>query len=183
MGLIFCIVVESSCLLTHNIVPHISWHDLPCPGTTKRYSDFPSMVIFPLLQRKFWIQTWFCNCPQYRCLFHIVFEVRPRYTWSRNDVGSPKSTSLFSTFHIGSFFCFFPPDLVSSTCTDKNSPFSRKTKNNPRILRFFPNSRSGIQISGHSEFLRIFFTNSRNIFHFDLSFIRYCISCLFCAPR
>ena len=30
MELIPCRVVESSCLPTHNIVPHISWHDLPC---------------------------------------------------------------------------------------------------------------------------------------------------------
>ena len=62
MELILCIVVESFCLPTHNIVPHISWHDLPCHRTTKRYSDFPSMVIFQLLLQKFWIQTWFCNC-------------------------------------------------------------------------------------------------------------------------
>ena len=34
--------------------------------------------------------------------------VQPKYTWSRNDVGSPKSTSLLSTFHIGFIFCFFP---------------------------------------------------------------------------
>ena len=32
------------------------------------------MVIFLLLLRKFWIQTWFCNCLQYLCLFYIVFE-------------------------------------------------------------------------------------------------------------
>ena len=29
MELTLCRVVESSCLPTHNIVPHISWHDLP----------------------------------------------------------------------------------------------------------------------------------------------------------
>ena len=32
--------------------------------------------------------------------------VQPKYTWSRKDVGSPKSTSLLSTFHIGSMLCF-----------------------------------------------------------------------------
>ena len=77
MELILCRVVESSCLPTHNIVPHISWHDLPYRRTTKKYTDFPSMVVFQLLLRKFWIQTWFCNCPQYLCLFHIVFECTP----------------------------------------------------------------------------------------------------------
>ena len=48
MELIICRVVESSCLPTHNIVLHITWHDLPCHKTRKRYSDFPSMVIFQL---------------------------------------------------------------------------------------------------------------------------------------
>ena len=77
MELILCRVIESSCLPTHNSVPHISWHDLPCHMTTKNYSDFPSVVIFKLLLRKFRIQKWFCNCQQYLCLFHIVFEYIP----------------------------------------------------------------------------------------------------------
>ena len=46
MELILCRVVESSCLQTHNIVPHISWHDPPCRRTTKKYTDFQSMVMF-----------------------------------------------------------------------------------------------------------------------------------------
>ena len=77
MELVLCIVVESFCLPTHNIVPHISWHDLPYHRTTKKYADFPSMVIFQFLLRKFWIQTWFCNCQWCLCLFHIVFECSP----------------------------------------------------------------------------------------------------------
>ena len=32
---------------------------------------------FPLILRKFAIQTWFCNCPEYLCLFHIVSECTP----------------------------------------------------------------------------------------------------------
>ena len=74
LELILCTVVESFCLPTHNFIPHTSWHDLPCHGTTKRYSDFPSMVIFPLHQRNFWIQTWFCNCTytEKKNLFHGV---------------------------------------------------------------------------------------------------------------
>ena len=35
------------------------------------------MVISLLHPRKFAIRTWFCNCPQYFCLFHIVFECSP----------------------------------------------------------------------------------------------------------
>ena len=77
MELMLCRVVESSCLPTHNIVPHISLHDLPCRRTTKKYEDFPSVVVFQFLPRKFVIQTWFCNCQQYFGLFHSVFEYIP----------------------------------------------------------------------------------------------------------
>ena len=35
-----CRVVESSCLLTHNIVPHTSLHDQPCHKTVEKYEDF-----------------------------------------------------------------------------------------------------------------------------------------------
>ena len=77
MELILCRVVESFCSPTHNLVPHMSWHDLPCHMTMKRYTDFPIMVVFQFPPQKFAIQTWFCNCPQYLCLFHIVFEYSP----------------------------------------------------------------------------------------------------------
>ena len=79
MELILCRVVESSCSPTHNIVPHISWHDLPCHRTMKKYEDFEGMEVslFPLL--KFAIRTWFCNCPQYLCLFGIVVECSPSF--------------------------------------------------------------------------------------------------------
>ena len=43
MELILCRVVESSCLPTHNIVPHISWHVQPCHKTMKKYEDFEGM--------------------------------------------------------------------------------------------------------------------------------------------
>ena len=79
MELILCRVVESSYSSTHNIVPHISGYDLPCHRITKKYADFPSMVIFQLLLRKFSIQTWFCNCLQYLCVFRIVFECIPGF--------------------------------------------------------------------------------------------------------
>ena len=51
MELTLCRAVESSCLQTHNIAPFISLHDLPCLRSTKRYWDFPNMVIFRLLLR------------------------------------------------------------------------------------------------------------------------------------
>ena len=77
MDWILCRVVESFCSPTHNIVPHICWYDPPFHRTTNRYSDFPSMVVFQFLPRKFAIQAWLCNCPQYLCLFNIVFECIP----------------------------------------------------------------------------------------------------------
>ena len=36
----------SSCLPTHNIVPHTSLHDPPCHTTMKKYDCFERMVIF-----------------------------------------------------------------------------------------------------------------------------------------
>ena len=77
MEQIFCRVAESSCSPTHNIVPHTSLHDQPCLKTMKKYEDFEGMVISLLSPRKFAIRTWFCNCPQYFCLFGIVFEYTP----------------------------------------------------------------------------------------------------------
>ena len=79
---ILCKVVGSSWLLTHNIAPHISLHDQPYHKTMKKYEDLEGMVISLLSPHKFAIQTWFCNCPQYFCLFHTVFEY-PKYKCSK----------------------------------------------------------------------------------------------------
>ena len=51
MELILCRVVESSCLLTHDIVPHISWPDLPYHRTTKKYENSVSMEVFQFSPR------------------------------------------------------------------------------------------------------------------------------------
>ena len=112
----------SPCWLTHNIAPHISWHDLPYHKTTKKYSDFPSLVVF-----------FRCSCEEsgfehgsvtvnniFAC---FTLSMRTSQVYMIKDVGSPKSTSLLSTFHTGSMFCFFPANLMSSTYTDKNSLF------------------------------------------------------------
>ena len=74
---ILCRVVESSCLPTHSFVDHTSLHDQPCHKTMKKYEDFEGMVISLLSPRKLKIRTWFCNCPQYPCLFRIVVECSP----------------------------------------------------------------------------------------------------------
>ena len=57
MELILCRVVESSKLPTHNIVPHISWHDLPYQKIMKKYEDFEGMAISLFTPRKFAIRT------------------------------------------------------------------------------------------------------------------------------
>ena len=61
MELILCRVAESSCLPTHNIVPHTSLHDQPCHKTMKKYEDFEGMVTSLIHPLKFAIRTWFCK--------------------------------------------------------------------------------------------------------------------------
>ena len=75
--MILCRVVESSCLPTHNIVPHISLHDETCHKTIKKYEDFEGMITSLLLPQKFAIRTWFCNCLQYFGLLRIDVECSP----------------------------------------------------------------------------------------------------------
>ena len=118
----------SSCLPTHNIFPHTSLHDQPCHKTMKKYKDLEKMVASLLLPRKFAIRTWFCNCPQYLFLFCIVVEYIPSTHDPRKMLVLPNQTSLLSTFHIKSRFCFLPAHFMSSTYTDKNNPFARCTK-------------------------------------------------------
>ena len=106
MEWILCRVVESSCLPTHNIVPHISSHDLPYRRTMKKYEDFEGMVISLLHPQKSAIRTWFSNCLQYLCLFDKLVECNPSKRGQKINVGSPKSTSFMSSFHIRSMSYF-----------------------------------------------------------------------------
>ena len=62
--------------------------------------------------------------------------VHTRNAWSTKDVGSPNSTSLLSTFHIGLMFCLFPANFMSSTCTDKNNPFLPCTNKHSQLETF-----------------------------------------------
>ena len=81
-----------------------SLHDLPYHRTMKRCSRqvYLYLVAFLKIQQRFWIETYFYNCPQYLCLVWHSRWIQPKSTWSKNDVGSPKSTC----FHIGSRSCF-----------------------------------------------------------------------------
>ena len=136
MKLILCGVVESSCLLTHNIVPHISSHGLPYHKTMKKYENSQSMVIFRLLLRKFATQTWFCICPQYLFLLHIVFEYIPDVHDQRKMLVLPNQLLCFGAFHIGLILCLYPAKLMSSTYTGKNNPFSLCTNKHSQLKTF-----------------------------------------------
>ena len=105
------------------------------PETMKRCLRQVSLdnVAFLLRRHRFWIRTYFRKCLQYLCLSGILVEYNPHKTWSRNDVGSPTSTTFTSTFHIGSMFRF---NLKSSTYTDKTSPFSRLTNEHSQFGTF-----------------------------------------------
>ena len=107
----------------------------PCHKTMKKYEDFEGMVISLLLPQKFAIQTWFCNCPQYLCLFRIVVECSPDF----HDLGNMLVLQI--NFFIEYFphriiYCFFPANLMSSTYTDENSPFSRCTNKHSQLETF-----------------------------------------------
>ena len=64
--------------------------------------------------------------------------VQPKYTWSKNDVGSPRSTSSMRICQVGSMFSVLPSSVIWSTYTDKNS-FSQLTNKLSQFLTF-PNS-------------------------------------------
>ena len=82
------------------------------------------MEVFQFSPRKFAIRTWFV-------IFHN--ECSPIFQDQRKML---VLTTLTSTFQIGSLFCFFPSNLMSSTCTDKNNPFSRCTKKHSQLETF-----------------------------------------------
>ena len=86
----------------------------------RKYENSRSMEVFQVTPRKCAIQTWFCNCPQYLCLFHIVFECSP----SIHDQG--KMLVLPNRLLY----------LMSSTYTDKNNPFSRCTNKHSQLETF-----------------------------------------------
>ena len=123
MEKILCGVVESSCFLTHNIAPRISSHDLPYPKTMKKYEEFEGMEIFSTPPTEIHDSNMALYLSTISLLISHCLWKHPKFTWSRQDVESPKSTTLLSTIHIGSRF-FFPVNLMSSTHTEKNIPFT-----------------------------------------------------------
>ena len=79
MEQILCRVAESSCLPTHNIVPHISLHDQPCHKTMKKYDDFEGMVISLHHPLKFTIRTWFVIVHNIFAYFALSFSAAQVY--------------------------------------------------------------------------------------------------------
>ena len=68
-------------------------------------------------------------------IWHSLW-VHPKCTWSRNDVGSPRSTSFMGIFQVGSMFTVLPASLILSTYTDKNSPCARLTNKQSQLKTF-----------------------------------------------
>ena len=71
--------------------------------------------------------------------------IQPKWTWSKNDVGSPKSTSFTSSFHIGSTFCSCQPILYRPHTQTRIVLFSWITKKHSQFGTF-PN-RVPIELS------------------------------------
>ena len=62
-----------------------------------------------------------------------------KQTWSRDDVGSPRSTSSMRMFQVCSVFSVLPARLIPSTYTDGNSPLARLANKHSRLKKHFPN--------------------------------------------
>ena len=124
-------------LPTHNIAPHISLHDLPYQKTMKKYEDFEGMKVFQFHPLKFAIRTWFCNCTQFLCLLHTVFEYIPGIHDQGKMLVLPSQLLCWVLFTSDQDFVSFQPNFTSSTYTDKNNPFSRCTKRHSQLETFY----------------------------------------------
>ena len=84
-----------------------------------------------MTSRKFAIRTWFCNCPQYLCLFHIVFECIPSFPDQGKMLVLPNLLLCWAIFTSDQDFVSFHPILwlphtqiriiLFSGCTNKHS--------------------------------------------------------------
>ena len=64
--------------------------------------------------------------------------MHPKFSWSRNGVGSPKSTSSLRIFQVGSMFSVLPDSSISSTYANRKSPLARLTNKHSQFINFFP---------------------------------------------
>ena len=105
----------------------ISFHaSFAWPSISQDQALCPNHVTFQLLWRRFVIRIFLSLSIILSFDLHSRW-VHPRYTWSRNDVGSPRSTNFIHFFHI--VLRFFPPSnhLVTNKpcgrCTKRHSQF------------------------------------------------------------
>ena len=139
-----------ACLLTHNILPHISWHDLPCHRTTKRFSDFPSMVIFSVAPAEILDSNMALYLSTISLLLSHFLWVHPRKHDQRKMLVLPNRllSQVFST--LGQCFVSFQPIwchphtqiriTLFSRCTNKHSQLG--TFSQPYFNRIFSNCLS-----------------------------------------
>ena len=109
-------------------------------------SSFPEALVSssPWLQQKSWLQIYLLILPISLLIVH--YRVKPKCTWSRNDVGSSRSTSFIRIFQVGyMFFLVLRAILISSTYTDRNSPLARLANTHSQS-KTFPN-RVPIELS------------------------------------
>ena len=110
------------CSPDHNTSRRSFEHVLPCRKTMRRLCVrfLPPWQLFSCSSRNSWLEHLKYWSIVHSFALHSRW-VHPKYTWSRNDVGSSRSTSFINSFHMGSTFCFFPANLMSSTYTDRNN--------------------------------------------------------------
>ena len=116
----------------------------------RRDTHFPSMVIFLLLLRKFWIQTWFCNCQQYLGLFTLslsalqVYMIQDRCWFSQINFFVQYFPQRINILFLSSQFRCHPHTLIRlilfSRCTNKHSLL--ETFSQPCCNRIFQNCLS-----------------------------------------
>ena len=134
MQLRLCTVAGLLCSSVRNISPLISLHDFS-------YRRIMKTCLCQILR----MRILFCSSSRdsrFKHISVILHNIFARFVfswsasqikWSKNDVDSSKSSFFMSTFHIGPMFCFFPVSSISSTYTNKNSPFSRITKKHSNL--------------------------------------------------
>ena len=108
-------------LLVRNIFPRTSSHDLLGHRTMRKYSHpiFRKLLVFHLSIKKPGFEH--ISCVFYYILANLTFSLSTTKKWSRNDVGSPKSKSIF---HVG---LHAQTRIILSLLTKKHSQFGTFT--------------------------------------------------------
>ena len=109
-----CITVLSFCSPVRNISQRIFEHVLPCRRTTQPslrevFSHPGNFSVAPAEIRDSNISLYLSIIISFS--LHSRW-VHPKSTWSRNEVGSSRSTCSSNVFHMGAIFCFVPAILI-----------------------------------------------------------------------